>query len=44
MTRATVALLSVAAAASMAGIANAVPFGPNDLAPGLTNQGGAHLD
>jgi hypothetical protein len=34
-------LLTVAAAASMAGIANAVPFGPNDIPPGLTNQGGS---
>ena len=40
MKRTTLALLTVAAAASMAGIANAVPFGPNNIPPGLSNQGG----
>ena len=40
MTKATLALLTVAAAASMAGIANAVPFGPNDIPSGLANRGG----
>ena len=41
MKKATFVLLTVAAAASMAGIANAVPFGPNDVPSGLTNQGGS---
>jgi len=50
MKKATFALLTVAAAAGMTGIANAVPFGPNDLPPALakhrgspesTNQGGS---
>ena len=41
MKKATFALLTVAAAVSMAGIANAVPLGPNDVPPGLANQGGS---
>jgi hypothetical protein len=40
MRRATFALFTVAAAVSMAAIANAVPFGANNLPPGLENQGG----
>jgi hypothetical protein len=39
MKRATLALLTVAAATSMASVAGAVPFGPNNLPPGLANQG-----
>lgn len=41
MKKATLALFSVAAAVSMAGMANAVPFGPNNLPAGLVNQGGS---
>ena len=41
MTKATLTLLTVAAAVSMAGVANAVPFGPNNLPPGLQNSGGS---
>jgi hypothetical protein len=42
MKKATLALLTVAAAASMAGIAHAVPFGAaNNVPPGLENNGGA---
>ena len=41
MKKATFALLTVAAAVSMAGIAKAVPLGPNDVLPGLANQGGS---
>lgn len=37
MKKTTLALLTVTAAASMAGIANAVPFGGNDLPPGLNH-------
>ena len=40
MKKATFVLLTVAAAVGMAGIANAVPFGPNEVPPGLANQGG----
>jgi hypothetical protein len=40
MRKATLAFLTLAAAASMVGIANAVPFGPNNLPPGLENHGG----
>ena len=40
MKQATLALLTVAVAASMAGIAHAVPFGTNDVRPGLENRGG----
>ena len=40
MKKTTLALLTLATAASMAGIANAVPFGTNNLPPGLSNQGG----
>jgi hypothetical protein len=41
MRKTTLALVSIAAAASMVGIANAVPFGTNNLPPGLENQGGS---
>jgi hypothetical protein len=40
MKKATLALLTAAAAASMAGIAHAVPFGANNVPPGLENNGG----
>lgn len=40
MKKTTLVVLTIASAAGMASIANAVPFGPNDLQPGLSNQGG----
>jgi hypothetical protein len=41
MNKTTVAVLAIASAASMVGVANAVPFGANQgsLPPGLENQG-----
>jgi hypothetical protein len=41
MKRTTIAVLVIASVASMAGLASAVPFGPNDLPSGLSNQGGS---
>ena len=41
MKKATLALLTVTAAASTVGIANAVPFGSNDIPSGLANHGGS---
>ena len=40
MKKATLALLTVAAAASIAGLAHAVPVGHNDVSPGFANLGG----
>ena len=41
MNKSTIAVLAIASAASMVGVANAVPFGANTLPPGLSNQGGS---
>ena len=40
MKKAAIAILAFASAASMVGIANAIPFGANNLPPGLSNEGG----
>ena len=40
MNKITLAVLTISSVAGLAGIVSAVPFGPNNLPPGLSNQGG----
>jgi len=44
MTKATLAVLTIVSAASMASIASAVPFGANNLPPGLNGGGPSGLN
>ena len=44
MTKATLAVLTIVSAASMASIASAVPFGDNNLPPGLNGGGSSGLN